>query len=57
LRHADGLSACLVIGEDRKWSTEGQSDAIDPLADMAPHYACYLAGQQRPRRRKGMIYS
>jgi hypothetical protein len=30
LRHADGRSACLLIGEDRKSPASGQNDAFDP---------------------------
>ncbi len=30
LRHAKRRLACLLSEEDRKWSADGQSDAIDP---------------------------
>ena len=36
LRHADGCCRCLFIGEDRKWPTDCQNDAIGPETDMEP---------------------
>jgi hypothetical protein len=39
LRHAGDCLACLLIGEYRKWSAHGQSDANDPeqTLDVWPH--------------------